>query len=134
MDFQIRITEDALTDFEGILTYSWDNFPATAERFGNAILNHVEGCSSALAHPHPDLLSRQRIPQLRRGSSFLARLPPRPFLNIGLPAATKPTGAAKATPSYTLCGNPRIIADFPTIPESLVLAEAQRRAPVDRAL
>ena len=41
MDFQIRITEDALTDFEGILTYSWDNFPATAERFGNAILNHV---------------------------------------------------------------------------------------------
>ena len=42
MDFQIRITESALADFEGILNYSWDNFPATAERFGNAILNHVD--------------------------------------------------------------------------------------------
>ena len=31
MVFQIRITEAALADFEGILTYSWDNFPATAE-------------------------------------------------------------------------------------------------------
>jgi hypothetical protein len=28
-------------DFEEILAYSWDNFPATAERFGEAILNHV---------------------------------------------------------------------------------------------
>ena len=42
MDFQIRITESALADFEGILTYSWDNFSAIAERFGNAILNHVD--------------------------------------------------------------------------------------------
>ena len=42
MDFQIRITEAALADFEGILAYSWANFPARAERFGNAILNHIE--------------------------------------------------------------------------------------------
>ena len=42
MDFQIRITEAALADFEGILAYSWANFPASAERFGNAILNHIE--------------------------------------------------------------------------------------------
>lgn len=42
MDFQIRITEAALTDFEEILAYSWDKFPATAERFGEAILNHVD--------------------------------------------------------------------------------------------
>jgi plasmid stabilization system protein ParE len=42
VDFQIRITEAALADFEGILAYSWANFPVTAERFGNAILNHVE--------------------------------------------------------------------------------------------
>ena len=42
MDFQIRITEAALADFEGILAYSWANFPASAERFGKAILNHIK--------------------------------------------------------------------------------------------
>jgi plasmid stabilization system protein ParE len=42
VDFQIRITEAALADFEEILAYSWVNFPARAERFGNAILNHIE--------------------------------------------------------------------------------------------
>ena len=42
MDFQIRITGAALADFEEILNYSCANFPATAERFGNAILNHVD--------------------------------------------------------------------------------------------
>jgi|SRR5947209_5449145 len=31
-----------LAEFEEILAYSWANFPTTAERFGNAILNHVE--------------------------------------------------------------------------------------------
>jgi plasmid stabilization system protein ParE len=31
-----------LTDFEEILHYSWNNFPATAERFGAAILTHVD--------------------------------------------------------------------------------------------
>ncbi|MEO7142350.1 MAG: type II toxin-antitoxin system RelE/ParE family toxin [Bryobacteraceae bacterium] len=42
MDFQIRITETALADFEEVLDYSWLNFPAAAERFGNAILNHID--------------------------------------------------------------------------------------------
>ena len=42
MDFKIRITEEALADFEEILDYSWANFPSAAERFGNALLNHVE--------------------------------------------------------------------------------------------
>ena len=42
MDFKIRITEAALADFEDILAYSWDNFPASAERFGRAVLNHVD--------------------------------------------------------------------------------------------
>jgi plasmid stabilization system protein ParE len=42
VDFQIRITKAALADLEGILAYSWANFPATAERFGNAILNHLD--------------------------------------------------------------------------------------------
>ena len=42
MDFKIRITEAALADFEEILAYSWDRFPATAERFGEAMLNHVD--------------------------------------------------------------------------------------------
>jgi plasmid stabilization system protein ParE len=42
VDFQIRISEAALADFEEILAYSWDSFPATAERFGQAILNHLD--------------------------------------------------------------------------------------------
>jgi plasmid stabilization system protein ParE len=42
VDFQIRITETALADFEEILAYSWANFPATAEGFGNAILDHLD--------------------------------------------------------------------------------------------
>jgi plasmid stabilization system protein ParE len=42
VDFQIRITEAALADFEDILAYSWANFPTTAQRFGNAILDHIE--------------------------------------------------------------------------------------------
>ena len=31
-----------MTDFEEILAYSWANFPDTAERFGNALLNHAD--------------------------------------------------------------------------------------------
>jgi len=42
VDFQIRITEAALADFEEILAYAWENFPSRAERFGNSILNHLE--------------------------------------------------------------------------------------------
>ena len=42
MDFQIRITKAALADFEGILAYSWANLPGSAQRFGNAILDHIE--------------------------------------------------------------------------------------------
>jgi plasmid stabilization system protein ParE len=41
VDFQVRISDPALADFEGILEYSWVNFPATAESFGNALLNHI---------------------------------------------------------------------------------------------
>jgi plasmid stabilization system protein ParE len=29
-------------DLEQILEYSWERFPATTERFGNDILNHIE--------------------------------------------------------------------------------------------
>jgi plasmid stabilization system protein ParE len=42
VDFRIRITKAALADFEEILEYSWNNFSASAERFGDAILEHVE--------------------------------------------------------------------------------------------
>jgi plasmid stabilization system protein ParE len=42
VDFQIRISEAALAEFQEILAYSWANFPATTERFGNSILNHIE--------------------------------------------------------------------------------------------
>ena len=41
MDFEVRISDPALTDFEDILEYSWVNFPSTAESFGNALLNHI---------------------------------------------------------------------------------------------
>lgn len=41
MDFQVRITEAALADFEEILAYSWARFPEASERFGTAILNHI---------------------------------------------------------------------------------------------
>jgi toxin ParE1/3/4 len=42
VDFQIRITEEALADFAGIVEYSWVNFPGAAERFGSDLLNHIE--------------------------------------------------------------------------------------------
>ncbi len=42
MDFQIRITKAALEGLQGILAYSWAAFPARAERFGDAIINHLE--------------------------------------------------------------------------------------------
>jgi plasmid stabilization system protein ParE len=41
VDFQVRISDPALADFEEILEYSWVNFPATVESFGNALLNHI---------------------------------------------------------------------------------------------
>ena len=42
MDFQLTFAESALVDLEEILTYPWTNFPDTAERFGAALLDHVE--------------------------------------------------------------------------------------------
>jgi plasmid stabilization system protein ParE len=42
VDFQIRISDPALVDFEDILEYSWATFPVETERFGNAILKHIE--------------------------------------------------------------------------------------------
>jgi plasmid stabilization system protein ParE len=42
VDFKIRFSEPALTDLESILEYCWANFPSTAERFGNDLLNHIE--------------------------------------------------------------------------------------------
>jgi plasmid stabilization system protein ParE len=42
VDFRIRSSEPALADLERIVEYSWANFPAAAERFASAILNHVE--------------------------------------------------------------------------------------------
>jgi plasmid stabilization system protein ParE len=42
VDFKVRISETALTDFEQILAYSWEHFPDTAEGFGNALLNHAD--------------------------------------------------------------------------------------------
>jgi plasmid stabilization system protein ParE len=44
--FQIRLSEAALADFEDILNYSRTNFPGSAERLGNAILNHIDRLKS----------------------------------------------------------------------------------------
>jgi plasmid stabilization system protein ParE len=57
VDFQVRIAESALADFEEILEYSWINFPENAERFANALLDHT--------------LILQRFPRL--GSPVIAR-------------------------------------------------------------
>jgi plasmid stabilization system protein ParE len=40
--YKILYTEDALTDLEAILNYIRADNPAAAERFGTALLNHVE--------------------------------------------------------------------------------------------
>jgi plasmid stabilization system protein ParE len=42
VDFQIRITEEALVDLEDLLRYSWEHFPETTETFGQGILSHIE--------------------------------------------------------------------------------------------
>jgi plasmid stabilization system protein ParE len=42
LDFEIRISEAALADLEEILAYSWAHFPESTERFGTAILDHIE--------------------------------------------------------------------------------------------
>ena len=66
MDFKVRISEAALTDFEEILAYSWANFPDTVERFGNALLNHLD-----LLRRFPYIGSPKDIPG--SGSSYIPR-------------------------------------------------------------
>jgi plasmid stabilization system protein ParE len=42
VDFQVLYTEPSLADLAEIMRWSWQNHPATTERFANALLNHVE--------------------------------------------------------------------------------------------
>jgi plasmid stabilization system protein ParE len=42
VDFRILYTEAALADLDEILFYSWSKFPGAAERFGLALLDHVD--------------------------------------------------------------------------------------------
>ena len=42
MAYQIFYTEDALSDLESILEYIRADNPRAAERFGTALLNHVD--------------------------------------------------------------------------------------------
>ena len=42
MDFQVRITEEALIELEEIAEYSWRNFPAGTSRFMSQLLDHME--------------------------------------------------------------------------------------------
>ena len=41
MDFQVRLSEDALNDFEEIVAYSSAHFPESTQRFTTAILDHI---------------------------------------------------------------------------------------------
>jgi plasmid stabilization system protein ParE len=42
VDFQIRISDPALAEFQEILEYSWIHFPDSTENFGNELLDHLE--------------------------------------------------------------------------------------------
>ena len=42
MAYKVLYSEDALTDLEGILEYIRADNPTAAERFGTALLNHVD--------------------------------------------------------------------------------------------
>jgi plasmid stabilization system protein ParE len=69
VDFQIRITQAAIEDFEEILDYSWTNFPGTAEGFGNTLLNYVD-----LLRRFPRLGSRIRNRDIRLLVHFPIRI------------------------------------------------------------
>ena len=100
MDFHVRISAPALIDFEDILEYSSANFPANAERFGYAILDHVDllrtfpymgspvagrfGVRQLIPYSNRDLLPRPRRPQCGEDSPFLARLTKRPCLSAAV--------------------------------------------------
>jgi len=88
--YKILYNEDALADLEIILDYIRSDNPAAAERFGTALLNHVELLQSfpRLGTPvsrlpevrkflHSPVRVYYRIhedKQMIRNSSFLARL------------------------------------------------------------
>jgi plasmid stabilization system protein ParE len=42
VDFQVRITEEALIELEEIAEYSWRHFPVSTSSFMNGLLDHVE--------------------------------------------------------------------------------------------
>jgi plasmid stabilization system protein ParE len=42
VDCQIRITQEAVKDFEEILAYSAAHFPETTEQFCTSLLNHLD--------------------------------------------------------------------------------------------
>ena len=42
MDFKVFYTPAALTDLAEVMRWSWNNHPETSERFGSALLNHID--------------------------------------------------------------------------------------------
>jgi plasmid stabilization system protein ParE len=70
VDFQIRVAETALADFEAILAYSWANFPENTERFGNAILNHIDLLKS-FPNLGASVAKRPGVRQLVHGSLLI---------------------------------------------------------------
>jgi len=42
MDFQVLYTEPALTDLEEVFAWSWERHSGSTERFGLALLNHID--------------------------------------------------------------------------------------------
>jgi plasmid stabilization system protein ParE len=53
MAFQVIITEPALVDLEDVMSWSFEQHPDISERFGAALLNHIEllGAFPALGVP-----------------------------------------------------------------------------------
>lgn len=42
MAFKVIITDAALEDFERLMGWSQENYPASTEKFGTALLNHLD--------------------------------------------------------------------------------------------
>jgi len=63
VDFRILYTIPALDDLHQILAWSWENHPASTERFALALLNHVELLANfpRLGRPVKDFPGVRRI-------------------------------------------------------------------------
>jgi plasmid stabilization system protein ParE len=42
VDFKLLYTQPALADLEEVMRWSWEKHPETSERFGRALLGHLD--------------------------------------------------------------------------------------------